>query len=63
MFVKLATLGLLKINEFWSKGFDLLISLYDFSNEILSREANYVADIVMWPKFHKTLAFLWEKLS
>ena len=33
---KLATLDLLKINVFWSEGYDAMISVHDFTNKILS---------------------------
>ena len=52
---KMPTLGLLKIKPFWnkaiSKGYNVIISVHDVSNEILSRESNYIVDVVMWPKF------------
>ena len=48
---KMATLGLLKIKIFWNKGYGVIISAYDFTNKILSRESNYIVNIVMWPKF------------
>ena len=48
---KLAVLDLLKINVFWNKGYDVIISGHDVTNKILSRESNYIVDVVMWPKF------------
>ena len=51
MSAKLATLGLLKIKTFWNKGCDIIISVYDVTNIILSRDANYIVDVVVWPKF------------
>ena len=48
---KLATLDLLKIKVFWSKGYDVIISVYDLTNKILSRDSNYIVDVVMWLKF------------
>ena len=44
MSTKTATPNLLKINVFWNKD-------YDVSNKILSRDSNYIVDVVMWPKF------------
>ena len=44
---KLATLGLLKIKIFWNKGYDVMISLHDVINNILSRESNYIVDFVI----------------
>ena len=44
---KLATLDLLKINVFWSKGYDVIISVDDVTNKVLSPNSNYVVDVVM----------------
>ena len=44
---KLATLGLLKINVYWIKGYDVIISVHDVTKKILSRESNYDVDMVM----------------
>ena len=51
MSAKMATLGLLKIKVFWNKGYDVIISVHDVTNKILSRDSNYIIDVVMWPKF------------
>ena len=51
MFAKCATPGLLKINVFWKKDFDVITSVYDVTNKVLSRDSNYIVDVVMWPKF------------
>ena len=51
MSAKLATPGLLKITVFWNKGYDVIISVDDVTNKILSRDSNYIIDVVMWPKF------------
>ena len=48
---KLATLGLLEIKVFWNKVYDVIISAHDVINKILSRESNYIGDVVMWPEF------------
>ena len=34
MSAKIATLGLLKIKVFWKKGYDVIISVYNVTNEI-----------------------------
>ena len=47
---KMANLGLLKIKMFWNKGYDFIISVHDVSNKILSRDSNYIVDVVKWPK-------------
>ena len=51
MSAKLATLGLLKIKVFWNKGYDVITSVCDVTNKILSRDSNYILDVAMWPKF------------
>ena len=48
---KRATLGFLKIKVFWNKGYDVIISVHDVMNKVLSRDSNYIVDVVMWPKF------------
>ena len=47
---KLDTLGLLKIKLFWNKGYEVIISVHDVTNKILSSDSNYIVDVVMWPK-------------
>ena len=44
MSTKTATPDLLKKNVFWNKS-------YDVSNKILSRDSNFIVDVVIWPKF------------
>ena len=48
---KMAILGLLKITVFWNEGYDVIIYVHDVTNKILSRDSNYIIDVVMWPKF------------
>ena len=59
---KIATLGLLKIKVFWNKVYDVTVPVYDVTNEILSRDINYLVDVVVWQSL-VTLALLWQKLS
>ena len=47
MSTKVATPGLLKINIFRNKGYDVIIPDYDVTNKILLRESNYIVDVVM----------------
>ena len=54
---KMATLGFLKINVFWNKCHDVITFVHDFTNKILSRDSDYIVDVVMWPS-SITLAFL-----
>ena len=51
MSAKMATPLLLKIKVFWNKGYDVIIYVYDVTNKILSRDSNYIVDVVIWPKF------------
>ena len=51
MSAKVATPVLLKIKIFWKKGYDVIIYVHDVTNKILSCDSNYIADVVMWPKF------------
>ena len=51
MSAKMATPGLLKINVFWKKGYDVIILVHDVTSKVLSSDINYVVDMVMWPKF------------
>ena len=51
MSAKVATVGLLKITVFWNEGYDVIIYIYDVTRKILSRDSNYIVDVVMWPKF------------
>ena len=41
----------LKINVFWYKGYEVIISIQDVTNKRLSRDSNYIADVVTRPKF------------
>ena len=38
MSAKMATLGLLQIKAFWSKDYDVIIPVYDVTNNILSHD-------------------------
>ena len=62
MSAQLSTLGLLKIRVFWNEGSDMIISAYDFYQQNLLLDSNYIVDVVHYQNL-KTLAFLWEKLS
>ena len=47
MSAKLNTLGLLKIKVFLNKGYDVIMSVHDMTNKNLSRDSNYIVDVVM----------------
>ena len=51
MQAKVTTLGLPKITVFWSKGYEVIISVNNVTNKILSHDSNYVVDVFMWPTF------------
>ena len=51
MSAKMATASLLKIKVFWSKVYYVIYYVYDVINKVLSRDSNYIVDMVMWPKF------------
>ena len=48
MSAKMAALGLLKMTVFWNKVYDVIISIHDVTNKILSRDSNYIVDTIMW---------------
>ena len=48
---KLATLGFLKMMKFWSKSYDVVMFTHDVTDINLSRDSNYIVDVVMWPMF------------
>ena len=62
MSAKMATPGLLKITIFWNKGYDVIISVDDIANKMLSRDSNYIVDASCSQSL-VIVAFLWEKLS
>ena len=48
MSAKMATPGFLKITTvFRNKGYDVIISVDDVTNKILSRDSNYIVDVFM----------------
>ena len=51
MSAKLGTPGFLEIKLFWNKSSDVINSVHDVTNQILSLDSNYIVDVVMWPKF------------
>ena len=51
MSAKMAKPGLLKTTVFWNKGYDVIIPVDEVANKVLSRDANYIVDALMWPKF------------
>ena len=60
MSLKMAVVGLFKIKIFWNKASDVIISVRDFAKKMLSRDSNYIVDVVMWPKFGNCSIFMRE---
>ena len=48
---KSATLGFVEIKVFWKIAYDVIISVHEVIDKILSRGSNYNVDVAMWPKF------------
>ena len=46
MSAKMATLGLLKIMVFSNKGYDVILFIHNVTNKILSRDSNFIVDVV-----------------
>ena len=44
---KMIIVGLLKTKAFINKGYDVMISSHDVTKKILSRDSNYIVDVVM----------------
>ena len=51
MSAKIATVGLLKTKVFWTKGYDIIITVHDVISKILSCDWNSIVDGVMRPRF------------
>ena len=60
MSAKLGTLGLLKVNVVWTKSYDVMPFVYNFTNKILSSDSNYNLDVVIWSKFGNSSIFMKE---
>ena len=48
---KMVTLGILELKIFWNKVYDVITSVCNATNKILSGDSNYILNAVMWPKF------------
>ena len=60
MSAKMATSGLLKIKVFWNKDYDVITSVNDVINKLLSHDSKYIVDVVMWPKFGNSSIYIRE---
>ena len=47
------TLDFLETKVFWKKDYQVIISVHDITIKILSRNSNYIVDVVMWTKVGK----------
>ena len=47
MSAKMASLGFHKTKVFSNQGHDIIISLYDVTNKVLSRDSSCILDVVM----------------
>ena len=63
MSAKMATPGLLKITVFWNKGYDVIISVDDVTNKIVSRDSSYIVDVFMWPNFDNSSISMREVIA
>ena len=48
---KLATTRLLKVRVFWNNGYDVILSANDVTNKTVSRDSDYIVDVVVWRMF------------
>ena len=48
----MAAPGLFKMKVFWNKDY-VIILVDDVTNKILSRDSNFIVDVVIFPKFVK----------
>ena len=48
---KLATFSLPKIKIFQKAGCDVVISVHEVTNKVLSSDSNHTVDVAMWPGF------------
>ena len=51
MSAKLATPVILKTNVYWNKRYHFIIYFNNVTNKNLSRDSNYIVDMMIWPKF------------
>ena len=47
MSAKITTLDVLKTKVFLNQGYDVIISVYDVTNKVLSRASKYIVNVVM----------------
>ena len=47
--------------DIWNKVYNVIISVHDITNKILSRDSNYIVDVALWQKFGNSSFSLHEK--
>ena len=62
MSAKLAIPDFLKRKVFQNKGYDIITLAYHITKKMLSRDSNYIVDVVMWPKFDNSIIFVREAI-
>ena len=63
MSAEMATPGLRKIKAFWKKAYDIIVFVNGITNKILSRDSNYVVDVVTWSKFANSSIYMREVIK
>ena len=63
MSAKMTTLGLVKINVFWNKDYDVITYICDVTKQILSRNSDYTADVAMWLKFGNSSIYIIKNIK
>ena len=48
---------------FWNKGYDVIVSVDDVTNKVLSGDSSYIVDVFMWPKFGKCSTSMTEVIT
>ena len=59
----MATTGFLNIKTFWNRAYDIIISVHDVTNKILSHDSNYIVEVVIWPKFGNSSISMREDIT
>ena len=60
MSAKFATLGLLKVKTYWKNCYEVIISPNDVTREFLSRDSDWIVNLVVSPKFSKSSIYMRE---
>ena len=57
---KLATPGILKIEVFRNRNYDVTISVHDTTKKLSSYDSNYIVNLIVWPKFGNSIISMRE---